>query len=704
MKLENKLVKDCRKEVQDMIALISEKNKSFKDGYAIRKRYNNTIAAHYHGNPITNSTDAVEDMDYIQSEVAAVVDGNTSIAMKGIAPSDRLVVDFAPLNNDDTPAAKQAEGVVSHVLNSWNNPGEYLEAAIQDDGLYGSGVLHVYPEICEDSRVVVIEGVEAEHKAFKQRILNNGMEVRKIGDVDMGYLEKAAIEFEEGEEPYGCEYKITRRETRIRIKPLDTDFLIVDPLTVDVADQAFIGTLDNTTIAAAMQKYPEVNLEKLFKYSEFQLLTETESSVNLSNQQGGTSLPPDDGRKDDMGAKEITIQRCWYRHDKHGLLEVVLSGSYIFYIKPIDFHPIVKITGTPFSHNFYGSSLARRAIFGQEYGTATVRSGIKYSWETTSNQNYVNHDTVEIDSLEDGNATVLIDNDFRPERDLGLVPKQLGDFNAVVAMTDKIKANMRDITGVPMAGDIVNTEIMHPGNSALKVQLATTPMNLLQERRIKNYAVGVRRLAHLVWRTTIQIGGTDDLKNLISKISAGISEAPEDMYLDYESIIENFDFVDRNNMDIKLAIGMQSEENRIANQEIMIDLRNRFIQNTMGLMEQGLVNEDFIEGYRRMYIEPYEDIFGRRDVDSIIPTTEEILQLAENVAQQREAESQLSESEQIQLAELQSKVEKNMADAAEKRGKLNLIGAQTDQATANAEKLRAEARVAKNAPEKQVIV
>jgi len=99
--------------------------------------------------------------------------------------------------------------------------------------------------------------------------------------------------------------------------------------------------------------------------------------------------------------------------------------------------------------------------------------------------------------------------------------------------------------------------------------------------------------------------------------------------LDAKSM-ERFDFLDRNMINIDLALGFLSDENRLTRQQLIMQAQQGFAQVMMQLDPS--VPEMFVKARR-----PFEDTLyalGVKNCDSYLPTMEEAAKVAQAKAQQ----------------------------------------------------------------------
>ena len=94
--------------------------------------------------------------------------------------------------------------------------------------------------------------------------------------------------------------------------------------------------------------------------------------------------------------------------------------------------------------------------------------------------------------------------------------------------------------------------------------------------------------------------------------------------------MENFEFIDRQIINIDLALGFLSEENRLTRQQLITQTQAAF---TAAMMQVDPSVPELFAKLRR----PYEDtlkVLGVKDVDAYLPTIEEAAKMAQSKAQQ----------------------------------------------------------------------
>jgi hypothetical protein len=121
--------------------------------------------------------------------------------------------------------------------------------------------------------------------------------------------------------------------------------------------------------------------------------------------------------------------------------------------------------------------------------------------------------------------------------------------------------------------------------------------------------------------------------------------------LDAKSV-ENFEFIDRKMINIDLALGFLSEENRLTRQQMILQAQQQFAQSMMMIPPE--VPEMFTK-VRRTFEDTLR-VLGVKDVDAYLPTFEEAAKIAQ---------AQAAKGPSAEQQETQSKVELNKAKTQE---------------------------------------
>jgi hypothetical protein len=160
-----------------------------------------------------------------------------------------------------------------------------------------------------------------------------------------------------------------------------------------------------------------------------------------------------------------------------------------------------------------------------------------------------------------------------------------------------------------------------------------------------------------MWRTLVQYADDYNIQQLANTCLNG------QPFMDAKSV-DNFEFIDRKLINIDLALGFMSDENRLTRQQMIIQAQQAFAQAVAQLDPS--VPELFIKVRR-----PFEDtlrVLGVKDVDAYLPTMEEAGKIAQAKSQQPPSPEQ---------QEIKSKADLNNAKVKETDAKAGLLVAQT---------------------------
>lgn len=490
-------------------------------------------------------------------------------------------------------------------------------------------------------------------------------------------LEHRDVEVEQGQDAlslaidrntvYAARYKLTGYNINIRFRNIAQHYWICDPTVTQIQDQPFCGFYDDMTIAEALELYPDIDLELFEEFAAYNQNGAYQSGSVLNNMaihardsvpvQG---IPVGSGQAADRYSRRITILTLWNRYDIDGdgeleLVEVVYSGEYIISAKEVEFIPVANMCPKPLPGNFYGMSFAESVVPMQEYATAAARAEILLGLLTATPRMGVKADKVDFEMLQDGEAAIfLLDSKFDPATDIYQVPPPAGNLAFLEQSLTRIQQDTMAMIGMTTPQDTFNPEVMAPGNSGIKLQLALTPNQIIQDQAVKCAAEGLRDAIWLVWRTLIQYG--DDYG--VRKLAAQFHPAGESEFMDYAQW-DDMNFCDRKMIQLELAMGMLSEENQMARIQIIQQAQTQLYTAVQGMAQQGSLTETIFYKVRK----PYEDmlyILGVKDPDTYLPSDEEVRTMIQQAAQSAQsAEPTPEDQKDLAQAEL------NKARAAE---------------------------------------
>ena len=306
-----------------------------------KNNINRTSDYHYLTIPITNSTDAVNGLDYIHPVVKPTVDYVSAVISKGLAQNGEINFEFVADNEDDDAAARQATNMVHKLINQNNDPHFILQHWIMDACLHKNGEMMISPMREQITRYVKTSGTLDQLKAFEQQAQEAGLTVlrskrrkksvnlaqvaaetqqflqtadqdqadqiiqnridrsREIaaGNNDVNptedYADENNIQLQEGEDAldeaiarntsYDAEYKLTGYTINVKFRPIAQHFWMCDPTVIEIQEQPFCGFYKPMSIQEATELYPDIDLEMFKVYAEYSNVGAYQAGSLLNN-------------------------------------------------------------------------------------------------------------------------------------------------------------------------------------------------------------------------------------------------------------------------------------------------------------------------------------------------------------------------------------------------------------------------------------
>jgi len=635
---------------------------------------------HYLNIAVSNSTEPIRGIDYIAPIVSPGIDYSTAVITKALMPDGKVNFEFERLSEEDAPAAMQAQQMVSYFINSKNDSYQIIRDWAQDSLLHKNGIIMVSPVREPITQYKEVEGTKDQLRSFEIMAGEKGLiakkqQMRRI-DVDLqGAMQETMMpdESEPQQEVdksaeldeairnhtiYRAKYKLTGYSTNIRIKHVAQHYFVCNPTIVGIKDQDFCGFYDPMTIHEVKQQYPYIDIEEFSKHAAYGPAGAYQAGAlenDLALHARDSTPVPGQGVIASAGADKfsrvVMLTTAWIRKDvdKDGeeeTIEICYSGGYILYIKEVDFIPLASMCPKPIVGNFFGYSQAERLVPLQEYKTAINRAEIAFALQASTPRMGVNPEFIDAEEIQRGvSALFILDRKFDPNKHVFEFQPMQGNLAYIQDAMQRFDADKMAMLGMTNPNDTMNPEVMKDGNSGYKLQLAMGPNQLIQDEMIKNCAIGLRDAIYIVWKTMIQYADDFNIQQLAGVMSKG------QPFLDAKSM-ENYDFIDRAMINIDLALGFLSDENRLTRQQLIMQVQQQFAQ---ALMQVPPEMPEMFAKLRR----PYEDTLytlGVKHCDAYLPTLEEAAKLAQVKAKQPPSPD---------LQETQSKVELNKAKTQE---------------------------------------
>lgn len=612
---------------------------------------------HYLNIPVSNSTEPIRGIDYIAPVVSPGIDYSTAVITKCLMPQGRVNFEFERLSENDVPGSMQAAKMALHFINSKNDSYQIIRDWAQDSLLHKTGVVMVSPVREPITQYKEVEGTRDQLRSFEIMAAEKGLvakrqQMRRI-DVDLqGVMQESMAPDEQevmqepsGEEMqeairnntiYRAKYKMTGYSTNIQIKHVAQHYFVCNPTIPGIRKQDFCGFYEPMTIHEAKQQYPYIDLEKFADHAAYGPAGAYQAGAlenDLALHARDSTPVPGQGVIASAGAdrysRVVMLTTAWLRRDidndgEEETIEICYSGSYILYIKEVDFIPLATMCPKPIVGNFFGYSQAERLVPLQEYKTAINRAEIAFAMQASTPRIGVNPEFVDAEEIQRGvSALFILDRKFDPAKHVYEFAAMQGNLAYVQDAMERFDSDTSRMLGMTNPADTMNPEVMKDGNSGYKLQLAMGPNQLIQDEMVKNCAGGLRDMIYIVWKTMIQYADDYNIQQLADAM------LPGQPFLDAKSM-ERFDFLDRNMINIDLALGFLSDENRLTRQQLIMQAQQGFAQVMMQLDPN--VPEMFVKARR-----PFEDTLyalGVKNCDSYLPTMEEAIKVAQSKAAQ----------------------------------------------------------------------
>ena len=651
-----------------------------------KNTYNRFTDYQYLNIPVSNSTEPIRGIDYIHPVVTPGIDYATAIATKCLMPNGKIEFEFERFTEQDSEQARQATEMVKYMINSKNDAYQVIRDWAQDAFLHKNGIVMVSPIRKPITQYKEVEGTRDQLRSFEIMAGEKGLtakrqQMRKI-DVDLQGAAMEAMSSEESDTEanmaddmsdalrnntiYRAKYKMTGYSTEIKIKHLAQHYWVCNPTIPQIQDQDFCGFYDPMTIHEAKELFPYIDMEKFADHAAYGPAGAYQAGAlenDLALHARDSTPVPGQGVIASQGAdrysRVVMLTTAWLRRDidndgEEELIECCFSGSYVLYVKEVEFIPVANMCPKPIVGNFFGYSLGERLVPMQEYATAIARAEMAFAMQSSTPRIGVNPEFVDAEEIQRGvSALFILDRKFDPAKHVYEFEPMQGNLAYVQSAMQRFESDKMAMIGMTSPNDVLNPEVMKDGNSGYKLQLAMGPNQLIQDEMVKNCAIGVRDMIYLMWRTMIQYADDYNIQQLAGVVFKGLP------FLDAQSM-ENFEFIDRKLINIDLALGFMSEENRLTRQQLIVQTQTQFAQ-AVAMLDPS-VPELFVKVRR-----PYEDtlrVLGIKDVDAYLPTMEEAGRMA-----QARAEKGPSMDDQ----EKQSKMELNKASVGEKEANTILL-------------------------------
>lgn len=643
-----------------------------------KNTFNRLSDYHYLNIAVSNSTEPIRGIDYIHPVVTPGVDYATAIITKCLMPNGKVNFEFERFSEMDSEQANQATEMVKYMLNSKNDSYAIIRDWAQDSLLHKNGIVMISPVREPITQYKEVEGTKDQLRVFETMAAEKGLTAKRQNmrriDVNLeGIMQEVMGPEEEGGPSgtqedmdeaikantiYRAKYKMTGYSTTVKIKHVAQHYFVCNPTISNIQDQDFVGFYDPMTIHECKSQFPYVDIEKLAEHAAYGPAGAYQAGAlenDLALHARDSTPVPGQGVIASAGADKysrvIMLTTAWIRKDvdsdgEEEIVEVCFSGSYVLYVKEVDFIPLAAMCPKPITGNFFGYSLAERLVPMQEYATSIARAEMAFAMQSSTPRIGVNPEFMDAEEIQRGvSAMFVLDRKFDPTKHVYEFSPMQGNLAYVESSMQRFESDKMAMIGMTSPSDVLNPEAMKDGNSGYKLQLAMGPNQLIQDEMVKNCAIGLRDAIYIVWKTLIQYADDYNIQQLAGVCGKG---AP---FMDAISM-NNYEFIDRKLINIDLALGFLSDENRLTRQQLIGQAQAQFSQ---AMMQLDPSVPELFEKIRRPFADTLR-VLGIKDVDAYLPTLEEAAKLIKAKSEQGPSPEQ---------KEIQSKVDLNNAKVQE---------------------------------------
>jgi hypothetical protein len=472
---------------------------------------------------------------------------------------------------------------------------------------------------------------------------------------------------------YAAKYKLTGYSINIKFHPIAQHYWICDPTVPEMKDQPFCGYYDPMTIQEAMDLYPGINLDEFRVHAEYNMNGAYQAGSVLNNlaihardSVPVMGIPVSSAASADPDSRQVSIVTVWNKYDIDGdgeleLVELIYSGSYIISAREVEFIPVANMCPKPLPGNFYGMSIAESVIPMQEYNTSAARAEIQLGLLTATPRIGVKPDRVDFEMMQDGEAAIFIlDSKFDPAKDIYQMPPPSGNLQFLEVAMNRIQQDTMAMVGMTTPQDVFNPEVMAPGNSGIKLQMALSPNQIIQDNTVRNSAEGLKEALYLIWRTLIQYG--DDYG--VRKLAQSVHPDKKTEFLDFLAW-DDMNFCERKQIHLELALGMMSDENALGRLQIIQKCQMDLYQTTQAMVAAGTLTPEVYKKVKK----PFADtlyVLGVKDCNVYLPSDDEVVAM---IKQSQESQKDKTPSPEDQ---------KDMSQAKLNEAKAQQIAAQLE--------------------------
>lgn len=286
------------------------------------------------------------------------------------------IVQFAPVNADDVPLAKQASEYCEHVFFRLNDGPEIIAGVVHDSSMNRKGVVQVYwdPDVITTSH----EYVDQDPVAVNQLLADPAVRVTSKPTISAHPVS--------GQPVVSGEFERDEDVSQIRIECVPPEEFITTGRFKDLARAPYCARRTRVTlgdlVAEGFDKDLVYSIEgdgtDMLQFDEERQLRDEDTIV--------TGLEDD---SEDAAGRYVTRHDSYIRIDAEGtgrqqLWQVIHVGTTLLKKQKVADHPFVTYDMLPEPHSFWGGNFAARTIQHANTKTTLTRAIIEQAVEATN--------------------------------------------------------------------------------------------------------------------------------------------------------------------------------------------------------------------------------------------------------------------------------------------------------------------------------
>lgn len=462
-------------------------------------------------------------------------------------------VTFKPVGPEDEEQAAQETEYINHLFYEKNDGFLVLYTWFKDALLQKNGIVMSYVEDQDKTTRETYRNLTDE----QFNVLNSDDEYELIEH------EAEILASDMGDGEVILHHATFLHKDKIRKICIDNiapeEFLISrDARSVYPRDARFNARIIDITVSDLREQgYSETKIDDMSDGPGAEITTEELSRYNLSDEQDSEAQKLNDA----MATKRL--YECYLRADRNGdgiaeRLKIMRSGDFIE-IEEFDEPPFDALTPIILTHKFYGLSVADIIYDLQEIRSTLLRSYLDNVYQLINGKVYYNQNTVDLDDMLTSKPYGIVAVDGDPNtavyerRSTGLPPEAFSLFE----LTDSIKQQrIGDFQSQIDPGALANTQ-------------TGVVIRLIGEAKAKT-----EMIARIFAET-----GVKSLFRYLHELTRKYADRREVVQLRNKWLpVDPREWRERTDLKVRVGLGNESREERIANAMDTLNLQERMVQ------------------------------------------------------------------------------------------------------------------------------